>query len=298
MPDPAVAAPVAAAVAATQTGDDNGRQTVARPESQTSTLLDFIGEDTFTVAMVDVGATSSMRDKRDRLPSNGTARHKVTQGVPIDDAQGKVRRPAHMDKANGEAKRKGAEAAARMRREAAAHAANGQNTSAAASNPVHHGDAFESDVIVVAGDDHRSQTRWAAALDACPASRGTASMRTKKMALNKTPSHVATMMKEAVAALRRAKDTAPQRTTPKDPDSDEDDELLRRARRRRSGSASSYSSAPSLPTHRRQRAVNRRRVPTRTIYGSSSSSSEVAAGIEDIDDPDNDRDEISGSGSE
>jgi len=285
-------------VAATQTSDVSGRQTVARPKSQTSTLLDFIGEDTFTVAMVDVGATPSMRDERDRLPSNGTARHKVTQGVRIDDAHGKVRRPAHVDKAQDEAKRKGAEAAARMRREAAAHAADGRTTSAAASNPVHHGDAFASDVIVVDGDDHRSQTRRAAALDACPASRGTASMRTKKVAFNKTPSDVATMMQEAVAALRRAKDTAPQRTTPKDPDSDEEDELLRRARRRRTGAASSSSSAPSPPTHRRQRAVNRRRIPTRTIYGSSSSSSEVAAGFEESDDPDNDLDDISGSGSE
>jgi len=43
----------------------NGRQTGARPKSQTSTLLDCIMEDTFTVAMVDVGATPSMRDKQD-----------------------------------------------------------------------------------------------------------------------------------------------------------------------------------------------------------------------------------------
>jgi len=163
-----VAAAVAAAVAATRTSDLYGRKTVARPKSQTSSLLDFIGEDTFTVAMVDVDATPSMREKRDNTPSNGTARHKITQGARSDDAHVKVRPPTHMEKAHDGAKRKGAEAAARMRREATAHAAEGRATSSAAPNPVHHDDAVASDVIVVDGDDHRSQTRRAAALHAGP----------------------------------------------------------------------------------------------------------------------------------
>jgi len=218
--------------------------------------------------------------------------------VRIDDAHGKVRRPGHMDKAQDQANRKRAEAAACMRREAAAHAADGRTTSAAASNPVHHGDVFASDVIVVDGDDHGSQTRRAAALDACPAPRNTASMRTQYVAFNKTPSHVATITQEAVAALRRAKDTAPQGTTPINPDFDEEDELLRHARRRRTGAATSSSSAPSPPSHRCQRAVNRRRIPTRTINGSSPSSTEVASGFQESDDPDNDLDDIFGSGTE
>jgi len=104
-------------------------------------------------------------------------------------------------------------------------------------------------------------------------------------------------MQEAVAALRLAKETAPQHTTPKDPDSEEEDELLRRARRGRTGAASSSSAAPSPHNHRRQRAVKLRRIPTRTIYGSSSSSREVAAGFEESDDPDNDLGDIFGSGS-
>jgi len=238
-----------------------------------------------------------MREKRDKMPRNGTARHKVTQGARIDDAHVKVRPAAHMEKAHDGAKRQGAESVARMRPEAAAHAADGRTTSATASNPVHHDDAEASDVIVVDGDVHRSQTRRAAALHARPESRGTASMRTKKLAFNKTPSHVASMMQEAVAALQRANDTALQRTTPKDPDSDEKNELLRRSRRR-AGAASLSSSAPSPPSHCRQRAVNRRRIPTRTIYGSSSSSSAVAEGSEESDDADNNLDDISESGTE
>ena len=249
------------------------------------------------MAVVDVDATPSMREKRDKMPRNGTARHKVTQGARIDDAHVRVRPAAHMENAHDGAKPQGAEAVARMRREAAAHAADGRTTSATASNPVHHDDADASDVIVVDGDVHRSQTSRSAALHARPESRGTASMRTKKVAFNKTPSHVASMMQEAVAALQHANDTAPQRTTPKDPDSDEKNELLRRARCR-AGAASLYSSAPSPPSHSRQRAVNRRRIPTRTIYGSSSSSGEVAEGSEESDDGDNHLDDISGNGTE
>jgi len=217
-----VAAAGVAAVAATQTIDVYGRETVARPKSVTCSLLDSIVQDAFTEVMVDVVATPFMRDKRNRTSRNGTARHKVTQGVRIDDAHGNVQRLAPMDKAQDEAKCKVADSAAHMRREADAHAAERRTTSAAASNPVHHGDAVASDLTVVDGDDHRSQTRRAAALDAGLASRGTASMPTKKVAFNKTPSHVASMMKEAVAALLPATDTAPQRTTPKDPDSVEE----------------------------------------------------------------------------
>jgi len=128
-------------------------------------------------------------------------------------------------------------------------------------------------------------------------SRGARRPCTKKVAFNKTPSHVASMMQEAVAALQRANDTAPQRTAPKDPDTDEENELLRRARRR-AGAASSSSSGPSPPSHRRQRAVNRRRIPNRTIYGFSSSSSEVAARSEESDDADNNLDDKSESGTE
>jgi len=55
---------------------------------------------------------------------------------------------------------------------------------------------------------------------------------------------------------------------------------------------------PRLAPHRRQRAVNRRRIPTCTIYGSSSSSSEIAAVFEYSDDPENGLNDISDSGSE